>query len=80
MSKMIYHTLQCPGEKDRLGLKKHTNVYSYELSGSNSVEATQLYDFVFSILVITVAHVANCDLSININPPFQFVKGQIICC
>ena len=46
---------------DRLGLKKHTNVYCYEFSGSNSVETTQLYDFVFSMLVISVVHVTNCD-------------------
>lgn len=65
-----------------LHLNKHTNVhvYCYECSGSNSVEATQPYDFVFSILVVTL-HMYQIVVSIkHFKSPFQVVKCQIIYC
>ena len=67
-------------ERKTLQLNKHTNVYSYECSGLNSVETKQPYDFLFSNLVITL-HMYQIVVPIKrFKSPFQVVKGQMIYC
>ena len=62
MKKMIYHTLRrfklkflrkMPWREDSSS-KQAYKCIPYECSGSNSVETKQPYDFVFSILVVTL--------------------------
>ena len=48
--------------------------------GTNSVETKQPYDFVFSILVVTLNMYQTMVPIKHFKSPFHVVKGQIIYC